>query len=239
MGKEKRAKSNTRRRSIAAKATDSNATGRKGFYSSDGSQLFPTIALSDAYNTIMHVCACRITYSHNEFIGLGFLLVAAASFVGTLRFGFSEKAFATANGQLASVAALVGLPCIGIANVERLLYSSSSLESSGSFQSATTLIALVVSQICINSMFSEAMKEIVTILINLGLFVIPTLYDGYLRNSSVEIMSVILFLVGAVVIGPDREKCFLGMRCENWFHYCLGTSAYFMAVEFAAALTTA
>ena len=86
-------------------------------FTSDGSQLYPTIALSDAYNTIMH-CACRITYSHNEFIGLGFLLVATASFVGTLRFGFSEKAFATANGQLAS-AALVGLPH-QIANVERL-----------------------------------------------------------------------------------------------------------------------
>ena len=56
-------------------------------------------------------------------------------------------------------------------------------------------------------------------------------------GSSVEIISVVLFLVGAVVIGSDREKCFLGMRCENWFHYA-GTSA-FHGIEFAAALTTA
>lgn len=239
MGKEKRAKSNTRRRSVAAKAANANTAGSKKFYSSDGSELYPTIALSDAYNTMMHVCACKITYSHNEFIGLGFLLVAVASFIGTLRFGFSEKAFATANNRMASVAALVGLPAIGIANIERLLYSSNNLESSSNFQSATTLIALVIFQVCINSIFTEAVKEAVTVLINLGLFVLPTLYDGYLRNSSVEIMSVVLFLVGAVVIGTDREKCFLGMRCENWFHYCLGTSAYFMAMEFAAALATA
>ena len=67
---------------------------------------------------------------------------------------------------------------------------------------------------------------------------IPTLYDGYLRNSSVEIMSVILFLVGAVVIGPDREKCFWA-ALRKLVSLLLGYKCVFHGCRIAAALTTA
>ena len=119
-----RAKSNRKSPNVTAKnkkpATTKKKTGSNHFYSSDGSPLYPTIALSDAYNTITHVLAGIATYHLNEFIGLGFFLVAAASFIRTLRFGFSEKAFAKANGELATIAAFIGLPLIGIANIERI-----------------------------------------------------------------------------------------------------------------------
>ena len=51
-----------------------------------------------------------------------------------------------------------------------------------------------------------------------------------------EIFAITLFIIGTVIIGNNRHKCVLGMRCENWFHYCLGTSAYLMANEFASAM---
>ena len=40
---------------------------------------------------------------------LGFALVANAALVGTLRFGFAENLLAQANGDLADLAAYVGL----------------------------------------------------------------------------------------------------------------------------------
>jgi hypothetical protein len=197
------------------------------FFASDGSPLYPSIAISDGFNTVGHVIACMATYHLNDFIGIGFGLVAAASFVGTLRFAFSEKQFAKANAELASMAAFIGLPMIGIANIERMV----AVDCNN--QNATTIIYLLFLYVFANSIVSDSLKEILTVLVNVFLFVLPVYYEGYLRGSTMEICSISLFVVGAVVIGADREKIFLGMRCENWFHYCLGISAYLMANEFA------
>ena len=87
---------------ISDKATTNKSSNKEGvdagaltttFFGSDGSPLYPSIALSDGFNTIAHIIACMNTYHLNEFIGIGFGLVATASFIGTLRFAFSEKQF--------------------------------------------------------------------------------------------------------------------------------------------------
>jgi len=233
-----RAKSNRKSPNVNAKKKNLPAITKKKnksnhFYSSDGSPLYPTIALSDAYNTITHVLAGIATYHLNEFIGLGFFLVAAASFIGTLRFGFSEKAFGKANGELATIAAFIGLPLIGIANIERI---NSDIDNNTSYQSSTTIILLLFLYIFATSIVSDSIKEVLILLVNVVLFVAPVYYEGYYRGSNMEIFAITLFIIGTVIIGNNRHKCVLGMRCENWFHYCLGTSAYLMANEFASAM---
>ena len=69
-----RAKSNRKSSNVNAKKKNHPAITKKKngsnnhFYSSDGSPLYPTIALSDAYNTITHVLAGIATYHLNEFV---------------------------------------------------------------------------------------------------------------------------------------------------------------------------
>ena len=77
-------------------------------------KLYPSVAISDAFNTGCHgaaaVLALRSASPGGEVACTGFALVAVASLVGTLRFGFSSKLFAPANEALADLAAFVGLP---------------------------------------------------------------------------------------------------------------------------------
>ena len=192
-----RAKSNRKSSNVNAKKKNHPAITKKKngsnnhFYSSDGSPLYPTIALSDAYNTITHVLAGIATYHLNEFIGLGFFLVAAASFIGTLRFGFSEKAFGKANGELATIAAFIGLPLIGIANIERI---NSDIDNT-SYQSSTTIILLLFLYIFATSIVSDSIKEVLILLVNVVLFVAPVYYEGYYRGSNMEIFAITLFII--------------------------------------------
>ena len=99
--------------------------------------LYPTIAVSDAFNTACHGAGShRLRFIHivhtlasisiaaawlswnaepEGSAWLGFTLVAIASGVGTLRFGVSESLFSGANAKLADLAAFVGLPLVGLA----------------------------------------------------------------------------------------------------------------------------
>jgi hypothetical protein len=77
--------------------------------------LYPTVAISDAFNAFCHLLAAVIVYQRgNSLAMIGFLTVAFAATVGVLRFGFNEDRYALANGHLADLSAFVGLPCVGI-----------------------------------------------------------------------------------------------------------------------------
>ena len=89
-------------------STKSAATAESG-------SLYPTVAVSDAFNAAAHGYAAHVAHGHGETAAaLGFGIVALASFVGTMRFGWSDN-FARANGDLAHLAAFLGLPLVGLA----------------------------------------------------------------------------------------------------------------------------
>ena len=78
--------------------------------------LYPTVAVSDAFNFAGHAAAAALVWHAHRPAALGFLLVAAAAAAGTARFAvFGENsASARLNDDLANVAAFVGLPCVGL-----------------------------------------------------------------------------------------------------------------------------
>ena len=65
----------------------------------------PTVAVSDAFNVAGHLLGAQVVWERDDkAAALGFLLIAVAATVGVLRFGFSERLFAKANGDLADLA---------------------------------------------------------------------------------------------------------------------------------------
>ena len=106
---------------MGGRSRASSPSKRKAALPSGG--LYPTIALSDGVNCIGHAWASGYAYSVGApDAALGFALVAEAALVGTLRFGFAEHLLAQANGDLADLAAYVGLrtrrislsPCLSV-----------------------------------------------------------------------------------------------------------------------------
>ena len=72
-------------------------------------------------------------------------------------------------------------------------------------------------------------RELVTVLINACLFIGPMVHRAVVEGDVMLGLGVGIFLLGSVVIGPDRHKVKMGMRCENWFHYCIGVAAVLIA----------
>jgi len=75
--------------------------------------LYPTIAVSDAFQSLLHFYAASLCPVPTASLGL--FTVGVAGSVGVLRFGLDEGTYATANGALADVAGFVGLPLVGVA----------------------------------------------------------------------------------------------------------------------------
>lgn len=190
--------------------------------------LYPTVAVSDAVNTVAHAYAAYITYnrvSYTGFAALGFGAVAVASFVGTLRFGFSEDLFAKANNDLANVAAFCGLPLVGLAYYLRhgALAGLSPVEVVGFVLGCSAIAAAV------NSL-SERKAELLRLLFNVFFFIGPIfgcVYAG--KAGRMALAGGLLFPFAGVAITPDRERCFAGMRRENWFHYAIAAASVMLA----------
>lgn len=104
------------RRSSAAKPA-AKASAAKSSSGKLPSGLYPSIAVSDFANFAGHLYAAHTVASKSpsEPAIVGFLVVALAAFVGTLRFGFSENTFSAANGALADLATYMGLPLSALA----------------------------------------------------------------------------------------------------------------------------
>jgi hypothetical protein len=47
---------------------------------------------------------------------------------------------------------------------------------------------------------------------------------GYRTQSNEALAGAFLFAFGGLVITADRNRSIMGVRCENLFHYTLGTA---------------
>jgi hypothetical protein len=136
-----------------------------------------------------------------------------------LRFGFNENRYAQANNNLADVAAFVGLPCVGFAFAQ----AHWSIRSSSSVCCALALCLAMVE--AITRTFSASNRELFKIIVSSAGFIGPVGLAAYARNNNSVLAGVALYVIAAVVITPARHEYLFGVRCENWFHYCIAIGA--------------
>lgn len=193
-----------------------------------GGGLYPTVAVSDAVNFIGHAWAARQAYIADEpDAALGFALVAEAAMVGTLRFGFSERLLAQANGDLADLAAYVGLPLVGLSFAQKVGGIVVPCE-----QKAAGIVMLAsLGAVCRS--LPEKSQELAKVLLNVVCFVAPILAYSFAVEDYQTGLGVLLFALAGIGVGADRESCLLGVRRENWFHYMIAASAVSLAAGLA------
>merc|ERR1711865_1063597 len=189
-------------------------------------RLYPTIAVSDAFSSAAHLAAAAVAREAqpDKPAWLGFTVVALASFIGTLRFGFSEEKFSRANEDLARVAAYLGLPLVGL--------TFGLLDELIVLTAAECVALTVLGAVLASSAASlpESVDEAATVLINVLVFILPVGHYGYARNDWQIMSAVALFAFAGVVIKPERETRLFGIRREDIFHYMIGIASYGMAI---------
>ncbi len=189
----------------------------------------PTIAVSDAFMAsccLFAAITCPLHMSQ-----LGFALVGSACTAGVLRFGFYPETFRSSNENLAAMAGRVGIPLIGLG----FLNLSPEFRSQLPLGDLDVLFVLCLA-FCITLAWSKAAAELYTTaagVVSMG----AILAYGINSGNTFARAGVILFIVGGIVIGPERERLMFGVRCENLFHYCLGTALVLICK--AAPLTAA
>lgn len=73
-------------------------------------------------------------------------------------------------------------------------------------------------------------KDDLKVLPNVLLFVIPVLLSSYQKKDWSCFAGMIIFVVSAVVIKPERENCLFGCRRENLFHWGISIAAVLVAM---------
>lgn len=63
-----------------------------------------------------------------------------------------------------------------------------------------------------------------------GCFVAPVAMAGVQAQAWGTVAGVALFAFAGVVVGAEREQYTMGVRRENWFHYCIGIAAVLMGM---------
>lgn len=216
-------------------------------------QLYPSVAVSDTANALGHGYAAWHCWREADLLlllpsaedstspragealllraaSLGLLTVVLAACVGVLRFGFSDRLFAAANSNLAALAARVGLPLVGIAFAAKA--------SAGAIApSAVQMLCYVVGCMVVGELGKAApakAQEAVKIATGAVLFLLPGIWLAVARQDAGLAAGLALYLIGAVVIGPARHRFLLGMRREDWFHYCIGAASVVMAHRLTA-----
>jgi hypothetical protein len=188
--------------------------------------LYPTVAISDAFNAAFHLLAAQIAYQHHNYTGMiGFLNVALAASVGVLRFGFNEDRYALANSHLADLSAFVGLPCVGFS----FLMDIPMIQDLPIHP-----IILVVSLAMIEALsrsFSPGHRELAKILVNLTFFVAPVAISSIVQKKWMTFGAIAFFVIAGLVVKPERHQYLFGIRRENIFHSMIGIAAYFIALN--------
>lgn len=197
----------------------------------DKGGLYPSIAVSDGFNAVAHAAAASLAFNAfpDQPAWLGFTLVSTAAFAGTLRFGLSASMFAQANQDLAGLAAYIGLPLIG--------YTFGAVGGLFAPVHPPTLLALALAGgfiAAIARSLPEDVGEVLQVLLNIFLFIIPVMWYGWSKGDWPLVGAVILFAVAGVVVGPDRHRRLLGVRREDWFHYMISIASYIMACSLAS-----
>ncbi len=186
--------------------------------------LYPTIAISDAFNALGHLIAASIAYEREYYVAaMGFLTVVVAATVGVLRFGFNELKYAQANGDLADISGFIGLPCVGISFLTFI--------PALNFNVNPGVIAVLLTIIEAGSRsFPPQLRELAKILVNVCFFVLPVLIASILEKNWGTFLSIVLFVVAGLVVKPERHQYLFGIRRENIFHYMIGVAALGISV---------
>jgi hypothetical protein len=175
-----------------------------------------TIAVSDAF--MASACWFAAMTCSLHISQLGFAIVGSACTAGVLRFGFYPEIFRPFNENLAAMAGRVGIPLIGLG----FLNLSPEFRSQLPLSDLDILFVLCLA-FCITMAWSKTAAELYTTaagVVSMG----AILAYGMNTGNTLARAGVILFIVGGVVIGPERDNLMLGVRRENLFHYCLGTA---------------
>ena len=67
------------------------------------------------------------------------------------------------------------------------------------------------------------------------LFLLPAVGFSLERSDWATLAGVALFAIAGVAVGGDRDRCLLGVRRVNWFHYMIGVSSAILAQGLAVA----
>jgi hypothetical protein len=193
-----------------------------------GGGLYPSVMFSDCFNTLCHLFAAHLCYREygSCMAAVGFASVATAAAVGTYRFGFNES-FDRMNGDLADLAAFVGLPMVGLEYYKSIESNPLNIELNFELK-IVILFALLTIEAITRSMHIKV-RELLKTLINVLFFVSPVVAGSYLSQNYNALGGIIVFVIAAVVIEPDRHRRLLGIRREDWFHYLIGLAAPLVA----------
>ena len=148
---------------------------------------------------------------------LGALSVGSACSAGVLRFGIAPEVFRPYNENLAMFAGRVGIPLLGL-GFRRNAPAVSSLLPSDDLVLFTLALGFALSLAWSN----EGGGELYTTL--MGVLCMTCILSSSWPADLPDVMGVLLFVVGGLAIGADRDRYLWGVRRENLFHYMLGTS---------------
>ena len=186
--------------------------------------LFPTLAVTDGACCVAHAVASYIVFkAHPEQPGwMGFLIVAAAAAVGSLRYGCSIR-FAKANESLALLSAFMGLPLIGLS-----FASTAGLwPMTHTMRLGATVVLAVVANLA--QAFPPVWKRDVEMIINLFIFVYPIVRVGYAKVMLLIYMAT--FLLAATCINGHVNSWIFGFRRTDVFHVLISFASLGMAWE--------
>ena len=169
-----------------------------------------------------HLCGAFIALNNGQELAcLGFLSVWLAAMVGVLRFGVSEKLFEQPNRDLASFAAFVGYPLIGLSFAD-IQYPELKIN--------VVIIGFVlVAWETMTRSFVEKNKELAKLATNIILFVGPIATVCHETKDVTTAAALLAFVLAGVAITPHHENRILGIRCVDWFHWIIGATAVVFA----------
>jgi len=179
--------------------------------------LYPSVAVSDGLQALMHFYAASLCPGSTASLGL--VSVGVAGLSGVLRFGVDEANFRDANGALADLAGFAGLPLVGLAFITPHIRLATKADVT-----LCTLFSLLFLEAASRGVV-DSQREALKVIVNVTLFILPLVHHAVKAGDASLAFAVAVFVTSTVVIGVDRHKLFLGMRCENWFHYCIGITA--------------
>jgi hypothetical protein len=185
----------------------------------------PTVAVSDSFMAASAWYAAMSASS--EVSRLGFMMMGTACCCGVMRFGFFPEVFRPYNEVFAKAAGQIGLPLVGFGFLNKATVAAAAAAVS---LSSTTFMFTLLMLFCAFLPQKEDVAELYTKVCGVATMACIftsnpsyTLHDMY---SSREKWGVILFTLGGIVIGNDRERCLFGVRRENLFHYTLAIAIY-------------
>jgi hypothetical protein len=136
-----------------------------------------------------------------------------------LRFGFNPEFFRPFNENLAHLAGRVGIPLIGLGFLNLFPESRALIPLSEDLGILFVLSLLYGISLALERGVGELYTTIAGVC-SMG----AILKYGITNSNNSAMLGVFLFVVGGIVIGPEREKYLMGVRRENLFHYTLGTA---------------